>query len=966
MEKNFIQKDYEIKDIIGIGTFGEVKLGVNKKTKEKVAIKIIDKEKMIAYQNIERIKREFSIIKELDHINIIKTYSITEDPKKFYIIMEYCEKGELFNYIIKNKRLKENEASFFFYQIINGIEYIHSKNIVHRDMKPENILLNKDNLIKIIDFGLSNYYNENMLLSTLCGSPSYSSPELLSGEKYNGFSVDIWSIGVTLYAMIYGCLPFGDKNNKILFKKISECNIGYPNYSCVSLVAKDLLKKILIKDPKKRLNLNQIKQHPFYLKGRHIFKKKFPNEQEEKSLNKKIENIDNYEIVNNIIKKTKSNLKYFRNNNISDISDYYNMSKDKHSSKDYLLDKMSNISSFVYRKKNDIKSEDDKIKSINYRNSNKTKTNINQSSNIEIIKKNSNLINLNIVVNTHKSNATPNKDYLDNNIKMNKADKENRTNNTYRYHKKKTFSPNTIMNTKRGQNMLNKKCLQNILKNSIRNILKNRASLSIGIDEALENRSYDFKNEKNKKITCSSQTFDIFEGGDNYNRSAINKNKKNLSKINESKTQDVNNHNNFIHNIKVSLINNKKNKNNNNIKKINSSNKINTNYIDEINNINDSDINKKYRNTLSYREQNCAFKQRINEQKLNIEAFPSHIINRNININNFHNIDSKTINNSESINEKIQNFNILREHDSKPEIISTKDILKNHCKSNRSLENLNNKNYFIITKTISNKEIDKVTDFDNLIYHSYFNSPRNDFNKNKNLFDNQLLKNHNNAYLNQKNKVKPIVINKNTFINSNVNLNINNFSNINSSGFLNDIRLTEENRNTFSPLEFRNSERIKTENNTYGNENNISTQKINKKIVKKKIFSSHLMINRTIESNLNGSNFGENCYNYKENITTPNKNYNISYNNNKKYNANTSIEHKKLKCGFLKNYKKFIKFNNKENLSNYCSIINSGYSKNQKKYKNLINNITSSLFSEIKAKRDDIENDSLYFNNLKK
>jgi len=681
----------------------------------------------------------------------------------------------------------------------------------------------------------------------------------------------------------------------------------------------------------------------------------------EKSLTKKKDNIDNNEIINNIIKKTKSNLKYYRNNNISDINEYYNMSKDKHSSKDYFLDKMTNISSFVYRKKNDIKSEDDKIKSINYRNSNRTKMNINQSSNIETIKKNSNLINLNIVVNTHKSNATPNKDYLGNNIKINKAEEGNKENNTYRYHKKKTFSPNTIINTKRGKNMLNKNSLQNILKNSIRNILKNRASLSIGIDEALENRSYDFKNEKNKKHYDSSQTFGIFEGSDNCNRSAINKNKKNLSNINESKTQNIINHNTYIHNIKVSLINN-----NNNIKKINSSNKINTNYINEIDNTNDNDISKKYRNTLSYREQNYAFKQRLNEQNLNIGAFPSHIINRNININNFNNIDSKTINNSDSINEKIQNFNILRGHDTKPEILSTKDILKNHYKSNRSLENLNNKNYLFINKTISNKEIDKVTDLDNLIYHSYFNSPKNDFNKNKNLFDNQLLKIHNNDYLNQKHKVKPIVINKNTFINSNVNLNINNFSNINSSGFLNDIKLTEENRYTFSPSEYRNSERIKTENNIHGNENNISTQKINKKIVKKKIFSSHLMINRTIENNLNGSNFCENCYNYKENITTPNKNYNISNNYNKKYNANTSIEHKKLKSGFLKNYKKFIKLNNKDNLNNYCSIINNGYSKNQKKYKNLINNITSSLFSEIKAKRDDIENDSLYFNNLKK
>ena len=240
---NSILKEYKIHGILGKGTFSIVKLGIDRATGEKVAIKILNKKKMVNQNDLQRVEREINILKNINHVNLIKINKIKEDAENYYLIMEYCEKGELFNYIVKNKRLKENEASFFFYQIINGVEYLHNKNIVHRDMKPENLLLNQNNIIKIIDFGLSNYYDDGNLLSTLCGSPFYSSPELINGQKYDGFSVDIWSIGISLYAMIYGYLPFRDRNKNVLFKQISECIIEYPDYSCVSLVAKDLLKK---------------------------------------------------------------------------------------------------------------------------------------------------------------------------------------------------------------------------------------------------------------------------------------------------------------------------------------------------------------------------------------------------------------------------------------------------------------------------------------------------------------------------------------------------------------------------------------------------------------------------------------------------------------------------------------------------------------------------------------------------
>ena len=143
----------------------------------------------------------------------MKIFAINETKERYYIFMEYCSKGELFNYIVDKQHLSEDEASYFYYQLINGLEYIHSQNIVHRDLKPENLLLGKGNILKIIDFGLSNFFLGKPL-STPCGSPCYASPEMVSGNKYNGCCIDVWSTGIILYAMIYGYLPFEDPDNE--------------------------------------------------------------------------------------------------------------------------------------------------------------------------------------------------------------------------------------------------------------------------------------------------------------------------------------------------------------------------------------------------------------------------------------------------------------------------------------------------------------------------------------------------------------------------------------------------------------------------------------------------------------------------------------------------------------------------------------------------------------------------------
>ena len=260
--KEILVGEYILKHTIGKGTFSRVKLGINKITGEKAAIKILDKTKIIEKEDLERIIREMKMLSELDNEHIIKVFQIYENDNHYLIIMEYCEGGELFNYIVERQRLTENEASFFYYQLIEGVEYIHSKGIAHRDLKPENLLLDQNKKLKIIDFGLSNYFDGEKKLETPCGSPCYASPEMVGGNKYDGFMIDIWATGIILFAMLCGYLPFEDDNNDILFKQILGGKIEYPNY--LSEISKDLMRKIIETNPKKRINIEDIKKHPFF------------------------------------------------------------------------------------------------------------------------------------------------------------------------------------------------------------------------------------------------------------------------------------------------------------------------------------------------------------------------------------------------------------------------------------------------------------------------------------------------------------------------------------------------------------------------------------------------------------------------------------------------------------------------------------------------------------------------------
>lgn len=195
---------------LGKGTFGEVMVGSHSLTGEKVAIKVLEKEKIIDVHDVERVAREIHILKIVRHPAIVQLYEIIETSKELYLIMEYARGGELFEYIVSRKRVREKDACKFLHQILSGVDYLHKLGICHRDLKPENLLMDDHNNIKIVDFGLSNTYKPGETLQTACGSPCYAAPEMVAGKKYDGLAADMWSCGVIIYAMVCGFLPFED------------------------------------------------------------------------------------------------------------------------------------------------------------------------------------------------------------------------------------------------------------------------------------------------------------------------------------------------------------------------------------------------------------------------------------------------------------------------------------------------------------------------------------------------------------------------------------------------------------------------------------------------------------------------------------------------------------------------------------------------------------------------------------
>ncbi|KAJ9691073.1 hypothetical protein PVL29_013311 [Vitis rotundifolia] len=259
---------YELGRTLGEGTFAKVKFARNVETGENVAIKILDKEKVLKHKMIGQIKREISTMKLIRHPNVIRMYEVMASKTKIYIVLEFVTGGELFDKIASKGRLKEDEARKYFQQLINAVDYCHSRCVFHRDLKPENLLLDANGVLKVSDFGLSalpQQVREDGLLHTTCGTPNYVAPEVINNKGYDGAKADLWSCGVILFVLMAGYLPFEESNLMALYKKIFKADFTFPPWFSSS--AKKLIKRILDPKPETRITIAEVIENEWFKKG---------------------------------------------------------------------------------------------------------------------------------------------------------------------------------------------------------------------------------------------------------------------------------------------------------------------------------------------------------------------------------------------------------------------------------------------------------------------------------------------------------------------------------------------------------------------------------------------------------------------------------------------------------------------------------------------------------------------------
>ena len=300
-------KFYKYGRLLGKGAFGKVNLSLHTLTGRLVAIKSINKTKLINERQKAKIQLETSIMKILSSSNyIVKIYETFQTQKHFCIVMEYICAGDLLSYIRKRSKLTEQIAKFIFKQIILSLQYIHNHNIIHRDIKLDNILIDLNNNIKICDFGVSKKISLNDKMYEQCGTPAYIAPEILKNKGYEGFSVDIWSAGVVLYAMLSGTVPFKGNNLNELHDLIMKGKFNVIND--ISNDAKHLIKCLLEVDPRKRISVQSILNHPWLV-------------------NVDVSNTKNYNLFTNAerVLLAKSNVDYRDINNKDDIIENFDL-----------------------------------------------------------------------------------------------------------------------------------------------------------------------------------------------------------------------------------------------------------------------------------------------------------------------------------------------------------------------------------------------------------------------------------------------------------------------------------------------------------------------------------------------------------------------------------------------------------------------------------------------------------------
>ena len=771
---------YAIKGTIGKGTFGKVKLAYStiRNPQKKYACKILEQSNMKEKDDKKRCHREMSILLQMNHRNVIKTNEIISDSSRYYIIMDYCEKGELFNHIVEQQHFDEEKSAFYYYQLISGVEYIHSKNICHRDLKPENLLLNEEGELKIIDFGLSNFFTKNSkLLRTPCGSPCYASPEMILGKDYDGFCIDIWSSGIILYAMLCGYLPFeegeNDINNDLLFKNIVECKVDYPEEN-IGPIAKDLLEKIIVREPQKRITIKQIKNHPFFLLGKEAYCKKRGCVKSRDNLEYNYKSFRRYPTMNFNYKDfdCKYNYKDYSSNN---NHNYINVNK-KYDSLNVNLNEDLNINfNDIYLKTNyerknylnlldkDIKAN--KILNTSLNKENENDININQNINYKNITNNFN----------YKKNSRSVNNRINVNLNINKIikDDSSRNSKSNNCHYKSTMTLDTKFD-------------KNIEKIFDENIKTAHFTKSIK----------DFKSTLNFQqynlLTLNNQESKLYNNYLETNYNSVNAN--NYQNDNNINQQYMNTEIVFAHNNKIKNVNNNNIKNNNNIlnqkdydeslRYLNTNTNINVNNLYKFNNnkkktFNKNAFRKKVINTpqislhkeLMYNNKQHLFSKNLKKNNINvndIERIYKNILDKKVqSINNNNYSTNKNYKNkiSKSINNRVNTYT---------------NYVQNTCSRRKidNINNINNRNPLSSKYNKNEKNIEKENE-KNSINTNYnkacsFNSNLRQilktYNNNKVICNsNYNKKNINNRVINSKNN-----INNTNYKNTKINYNLTN------------------------------------------------------------------------------------------------------------------------------------------------------------------------------------------------
>ncbi|XP_009795728.1 CBL-interacting serine/threonine-protein kinase 11-like [Nicotiana sylvestris] len=266
--ENCLFGKYELGKLLGCGAFAKVYHARDIRNGQSVAVKVINKKRIANPTLMTNVKREISIMRRLSHPQIVKLFEVLATKTKIYFIMEFVKGGELFSKISKLGRFSEDLSRKYFQQLISAVRYCHSRGVYHRDLKPENLLVDENGDLKVSDFGLSaltDQVQQNGLLYTLCGTPAYVAPEILTKKGYDGEKVDIWSCGIILFVLNAGYLPFNDPNLMVMYKKIYKGEFRCPKWMSTDL--KRFLSRLLDTNPMKRISIDEIIKDPWFRKS---------------------------------------------------------------------------------------------------------------------------------------------------------------------------------------------------------------------------------------------------------------------------------------------------------------------------------------------------------------------------------------------------------------------------------------------------------------------------------------------------------------------------------------------------------------------------------------------------------------------------------------------------------------------------------------------------------------------------